>query len=190
MVSMMFNKTAYVSSYCHWVLTATGLLVALGFPGSASADVLEETYVGVAPMGWEFEERELDPARDVGGRITGGAMFTPYLGVEAHFGMGGKTEVDSIEVELDSMDSVLLRLNAPLHWSFQTYILTGFSTATMVVTPETVDGSSETASGFSLGVGAELRTPRRFALSIDAVRYLDEPGFMFQAATISLKWRF
>jgi len=159
-------------------------------PPSQASSILEEWYVGLGAMHWGYEERDLPRETTWGGRLMGGVMFTRHVGLEAHFGMGGKYTVDRIDVELDSVDSLLLRLNAPITSWFQPYVLTGFSQTQIVINPEDVDATTENASGLSIGAGFEVRVRGGFALSVDGIRYQDEPGFTFQAATATLKWRF
>ncbi len=167
-----------------------GALACSAAPAAEASSILDEWYVGIGPMHWGYEERDLPRATAWGGRLTGGVLFTRYLGLEAHFAMGGQTTVNQVNVELDSVDSLLARLNAPVASWMHFYGLVGFSQTQVVVDAEGVDASTENASGLSLGAGIEFRMPGGFALAVDGIRYQDEPGFTYQAATATLKWRF
>lgn len=167
-----------------------GALAYSAAPAAEAASILEEWYAGIGVMQWEYEERELPRAEATGGRLTGGVLFTPYLGLEAHFAMGGETTVDQVDVELDNVDSLLARLNAPVASWMHLYGLVGFSQTQVVVNGEGVDPSTENASGLSVGAGVEFRMPGGVSLAVDGIRYQDEPGFLHQAATATLKWRF
>jgi len=170
---------------------------------AASAHALEEIYFGIGALGWENQQDGLEDARSAGGRLTAGALFSPRIGIEAHFGKGGsdtvetradyrEPDVDETDVEVSNLDSVLLRLNAPLMGWFHVYALGGFSAVEVIETPDSPFEEAEefTESGFSFGVGLEIRTPERYALSIDYVQYISEPGFDVAGASATVKWRF
>lgn len=160
--------------------------------GSVYEDLLFETYVAFGALAWSYEEPDLEEAKGWGGRITGGVLFTDNLGIEAHFAQGGDETVDfgRTRVEFEGLDSVMLRLNAPFYF-VHTYALAGFSVADMAIIPEDMSlADSPSASGFSYGLGLELRTPESYALTADYIRYLSDSGFHFEASSVSLKWRF
>ncbi|BAU58256.1 hypothetical protein HH1059_15490 [Halorhodospira halochloris] len=170
-----------------------GSALAMSTPVS-SFQIVHEVYIGVGAMPWNYEG-ERDETSATGGRLIAGTLLTDRFGIEAHFGMYGEDKVSlpaKVRIELDSLDGVFLRLNQPLFEYFNVYTLAGFSSVQMIVSPEEAGAEEDapTASGFSLGAGAEINLGDHYAVGIDYVRYLDEPDFMFQAVTSSLKWRF
>ena len=172
-------------------LPISALLAAfLVAPTAQAQSILEEWYIGAGATRWSYDEPDIPRHEAWGGRLMGGVMFTRFLGLEAHLGKGGEQQVDQFTVELDQLDSLLVRLNAPLLQSLHIYALGGFSQTQVVVRSDDTDATVETGSGLSLGAGVELRPTDGFAIAIDAIRYNDEPGFEYQAATASVKWRF
>lgn len=174
---------------------------------TAAADdrIIEEAYFGIGALGWEYNTRDTRAASAFGGRLTAGAMFTEYIGIEAHFALGGSSVVDTrdtypeatveeIDVELNNLDSVLLRVNAPLRNWVHVYALAGFSQVEVVRVedPDSFEGETEDLSeaGFSAGVGLEYRTRERYALTLDYVRYLHPSDFEFHGVSTSIKFRF
>ncbi|MBK1725734.1 outer membrane beta-barrel protein [Halorhodospira neutriphila] len=161
--------------------------------GNLFEDLLFEGYFGAGPLGWEYQDYEIEEARATGGRLMAGVLFNEHVGVEAHYAEGGTDTVDyeTVNVEFEGLDGVFLRLNAPL-WFIHTYALAGFSVVDMAIVPEENISLADapSASDLSYGLGVELRTPESYALAADYVRYIDNSGFLFQAGTVSLKWRF
>ncbi|MGM0449506.1 MAG: outer membrane beta-barrel protein [Pseudomonadota bacterium] len=174
------------------VALLTGASLSTPALASDNMRITEEFYVGIGPSYWYYTEDELDAANAVGGRLMAGALITERIGVEGHFMMSGsdRLEEDRVDVDLESLDSLLLRLNGPVFSSLHFHALAGFSTAEVIVDPDEVDVTSESASGFSIGAGFEVRPVEGYALTVDYVRYLSEPNFTFQATTASFKWRF
>ena len=170
--------------------------LALAGPGSAgavgAANLIDEAYVGAGIMPWSYQGSGED-VDVIGGRLVGGVMFNDYLGVEAHFGWLGEDDSgNDRRVELDSVDSVLLRLNRPLNAAVDVYALAGFSSVRMVLRPFTIAGTDEapSASGVSFGAGGEFRLNAHFSVAVDAVSYLSEPDFDFTALGASLRYHF
>ena len=168
-----------------------GALAVAGTPATG-ANFIQEAYLGAGIMPWAYEGSGED-IDAVGGRLVGGVMFSDYLGIEAHFGwMGEKDSGTDRRVELDSVDSVLLRLNRPLNDTFDVYALAGFSSVRMVLRPFTIAGTDEAPSdsGVSFGAGTQYRFAEDFSVAVDAISYLSEPDFDFMAVSASLRWHF
>ena len=174
--------------------TTPALLLAgtMVMAGAAEANLVKEAYLGAGVMPWSYEGSGEDTDA-IGGRLVGGVMFNDYLGVEAHFGWMGEDDSGTDRtVELDSVDSVLLRLNRPLNEAFDVYALAGFSSVRMVLRPFTIAGTDEapSGSGVSFGAGSQFHFAEDFSVAVDAVSYLSEPDFDFMAIGASLRWHF
>ncbi len=158
----------------------------------AARSVIHDAYLGAGVMPWSYEgagERE----EALGGRLMGGVMFTEYLGVEAHFGWLGEADTDSQRtVELDSVDSVLVRLNRPVSERLDLYALAGYSSVRMVIRPRFASDNDESpnASSVSLGLGAQYRVQDDLSVGLDAISYASDPGFDFLALGATLRWHF
>lgn len=161
--------------------------------GNLFEDLLFEGYFGVGGISWEYQDYEIKESSASGGRLMAGALFNEHVGIEAHYAEGGSDTVDheTVNVEFEGLDSVFLRLNAPL-WFLHTYALAGFSVVDMTIVPKDDISLADapSASDFSYGIGVEIRTPESYALAADYIRYIDNSGFLFQAGSVSLKWRF
>ena len=166
--------------------------LAMAGTGAADARFIQEAYLGAGVMPWSYEGSGEDTDA-IGGRLVGGVMFSDYLGVEAHFAWMGEDDSGTDRtVELDSVDSVLVRLNRPLNDTFDVYALAGFSSVRMVLRPFTIAGTDEAPSdsGVSFGAGSQFRFAEDFSVAVDAVSYLSEPDFDFMALSASLRWHF
>lgn len=154
---------------------------------------LEEVYVSPGALAWTYETEDGAQRSATGGRLAIGALLNAYYGVEGHLGMYGEDDSDDQHsYRLDSLDSVLLRLNGPLTGWFHVYLLAGFSDAQMIHLPESFDAEEDapSAQGPTLGIGAELRLGERWALRGDVIRYVNEPDFILDGTTGSITARF
>ncbi|MDX1588867.1 MAG: outer membrane beta-barrel protein [Oleiphilaceae bacterium] len=184
---MSFQKLPLILS-----LSALPLLASAETDAKSKFRFIHEAYIGIGPMGWYYDDDSLPSSTATGGRLSAGVLITDRIGVELHLGMIGENRLteERVTVELDTVDSVLLRLNGPAFPGLNFHALAGFSTAQIIITPEEVEGSAESASGLSFGLGMEFRPGDRYAVTVDYVRYLSEPDFVFQAVTGTFKWRY
>ncbi len=173
--------------------TGLGLgLSALFLSTAVSASPIDEAYIGGGVMPWEYEGAGED-VDAIGGRLIGGVMFTEHLGVEAHFAWMGEDNTRSQRtVELDSVDSVFVRINRRFGDGFDLYALAGYSSVQMVIRPRFASDNDESpsASGVSIGLGAQWRLEEQWSVALDVVDYASEPGFDFQALGATLRWHF
>ncbi|MEX0383829.1 porin family protein [Spiribacter pallidus] len=173
-------------------LQALVLATALGVSAVSEAQLIEDAYIGGGLMPWQYEGAgESEGA--LGGRLMAGVMLNDHLGFEAHFGwMGEEDSGNDRTVELDSVDSALVRLNRPVNPRADLYALLGFASVRMVLRPLTIAGTDEapSASGVAFGAGAAYRIADDWSVSVDLMRYLSEPDFDFEAVTGSVRWHF
>ena len=173
-------------------IAALALAGCLATGQSAARDLLVDAYLGAGVMPWAYDGAG-ENEEALGGRLIGGVMFTDYLGVEAHFGWLGEADSASgRSVELDSVDSVLVRLNRPLTPAVDAYALVGYTSVRMVIQPGAASDNDEapSASGVSVGLGAQIRVAPDLSLGLDAMSYASEPDFDFQALAATLRWHF
>ena len=167
-------------------------LSALIVPAVGQANPIEEAYIGAGLMPWQYEGAGED-VEAIGGRLVGGVMFTDHLGVEAHFAWMGEEDTASRRtVELDSVDSVFVRINRRFGEGFDLYALAGYSSVQMVIRPRFASDNDESpsASGVSIGLGAEWAIAPQWSVALDAIDYASEPGFDFEALGATLRWHF
>ncbi len=167
-------------------------LSAFMLPSAAQVNAIHDAYVGAGILPWQYEGAGED-VDAIGGRLVGGVMFTDHLGVEAHFAwMGEENTASRRTVELDSVDSVFVRINRSFGEDFDLYALAGYSSVQMVIRPRFASDNDESpsASGVSIGLGAQWQLNRQWSFALDAVDYASEPGFDFEALGAALRWHF
>lgn len=167
-------------------------LTAYMLPAAGQVNPIHDAYIGAGILPWQYEGAGED-VDAIGGRLVGGVMFTDHLGVEAHFAwMGEENTASRRTVELDSVDSVFVRINRALNEDFSLYALAGYSSVQMVIRPRFASDNDESpsASGVSIGLGGQWQLDQQWSLALDAVDYASEPGFDFEALGATLRWHF
>ncbi len=166
-------------------------------------------YAGASSFNWDLNGG--DGGKGSGARLSLGQQLSPYIGVEAHAGMGGGSSIDVLiddgvnppvprraDAELDQLLGVYLRAQYPFNDFFTVYGLYGYTRAKVNIDVESALGSpsfSETQSGGSYGGGVDFKVlsgvlDGKLRITLDYMVYLDQSGGEFVARSAGLRLDF
>lgn len=164
-------------------------ILALVVPCSVLAE--SRTFFGVGLSGFSLEDESGEYSEDESGAtFKAGVGFTDYIAIEASAGFS--------EGDMDYLASVLAKPILPLTDSARVYGLLG---ASRIKVDESDEGpaalaaqgessSSNSESGTSLGVGAEVSVTRNSSATLEYVEHLREEDFDVTALTVGIRTRF
>ena len=161
-----------------------------------------ETYVGVQYAVGNYSEdgisEDFNPTALVG-RL--GRYVTPDFSIEGRLGLGLQDDTQFIPefgsgfdatLELDSIIGVYATGHFDVTESFSLYGLLGVSRVKGETSVPSFPGlkSTETNSGLSYGVGADVGIGKNVALNIEYIQYLDKSDFDLGAIAVGAVYSF
>lgn len=122
--------------------------------------------------------------------LQAGWNFSKFLAVEGRLGFdAGSDEIAGIDVKVENYFSGLLRGTVPFNDTFSVYGLIGFTSGKLEVS-DADESVSDTDSGFSYGVGAEMTFAGRHGISLEWARLIPGDGYDADAVSVGYRYRF
>jgi len=167
------------------------------FSVPATSSEAGSTYAGgqFALLDFDLGFVDFEPTALVG-RV--GHFFVDNVAIEGRIGVGISDDSISapgarLSVELENLFGVYLLGHLPIEGIVSPYGLIGFTSAKAKATFEDDFGrfsESDSESGFTWGLGVDVRVAQQVSLNAEYVRYLDKSDFDFSAVSLGVNYWF
>jgi outer membrane immunogenic protein len=182
-----------------FILLAGSLLLS----GSKAMAATEgDTYLGFQYSLTAYDEKNITQEFNPTAAIVRLGMFlNPNFAIEGRLGTGVQDDTEFLSglgsgndatLELDQIAGVYLTGHLSLADAFSLYGLLGGSVVKGTASLPSISGLelSESNSGISYGVGADIYFLDNLALNAELIRYLDRSDFDLDAVSLGISYRF
>lgn len=169
-------------------------LAVLLFVAAASAQAVDETYIGVQAASFDLDIEDIEPTVEPSGIIGrfGGSMGDVLI-FEGRVGAGLSDDtkgagVDAVTVDLNYLVGGYGLLRANVSETLFPYLIGGATLVDVGATDTPAIDGTETS--FSYGLGFDVRVSEGLGFGIEYMRYVDSDDYDLDALSIGVNARF
>ncbi|MBY5922703.1 porin family protein [Ferrimonas balearica] len=147
-------------------------------------------YLG-SQFNYGWVDTQFGDANPLALHFLGGYQFNPYIGIEGRIGLGLTDDeaADGIHVEIDSYYGLYVTGTLPMGDWVRLYALVGVTDLSL---EEDLDSRSDTfgTTDLSYGIGLSLLATEQFAITLEAVQWLDKGQFDVAGMSLGVRYDF
>ncbi|MDO8415827.1 MAG: outer membrane beta-barrel protein [Agitococcus sp.] len=141
---------------------------------------VEKPYIGIDYQLGTYTESKFE-VKPEALRLRAGTELTPYFAIEAHAGIGTKSDVAILDakgtksdINVESYYGLFVRPQISLNDMASVYALLGSTYLDVSSSATAVQAEQKTfGKSFSYGVGADVKVYKKIRLSADYIKYMD-----------------